>query len=48
MPEIQNSKLGYDREERTFSRRVGAKAVRLFVKTLPKTIADEANELEKK
>ena len=47
MPEIQNPKLGYDREEKTFSRRVGTKAVRLFVKTLPKTIADEANELKK-
>ena len=47
MPEIQNPKRGYNLEERTFSRRVGTKAVRLFVKTLPKTIADEANELEK-
>ena len=40
MTEIQNPKRGYDLEERTFSRRVGTKAVRLFVKTLPKTIAN--------
>jgi four helix bundle protein len=36
MTEIQNSKP-YDLEERTFQ---FAKAVRLFVKTLPKTIAN--------
>ena len=36
MTEIQNSKL-YDLEERTFQ---FAKAVRIFVKTLPKTIAN--------
>ncbi len=37
MTEIQNSKPVYDLEERTFQ---FAKAVRLFVKTLPKTIAN--------
>jgi four helix bundle protein len=37
MTEIQNSKAVYDLEERTFQ---FAKAVRLFVKTLPKTIAN--------
>jgi four helix bundle protein len=37
MTEIQNSKHVYDLEERTFQ---FAKAVRLFVKTLPKTIAN--------
>ena len=37
MTEIQNSKTVYDLEERTFQ---FAKAVRLFVKTLPKTIAN--------
>jgi four helix bundle protein len=37
MTEIQNSKPVYDFEERTCQ---FAKAVRLFVKTLPKTIAD--------
>jgi hypothetical protein len=37
MTEIQNSKPIYDLEERTFQ---FAKAVRLFVKTLPKTIAN--------
>ncbi|MBW2579661.1 MAG: four helix bundle protein [Deltaproteobacteria bacterium] len=37
MTEIQNSKQVYDLEERTFR---FAKAVRLFVKTLPKTIAN--------
>ena len=37
MTEIQNSKRVYDLEERTFQ---FAKAVRLFVKTLPKTIAN--------
>ena len=37
MTEIQNSKPVYDLEERTFQ---FAKDVRLFVKTLPKTIAD--------
>jgi hypothetical protein len=37
MTEIQNSKPAYDLEERTFK---FAKAVRLFVKTLPKTIAN--------
>ncbi|MHC4963038.1 MAG: four helix bundle protein [Planctomycetota bacterium] len=36
MTKIQNSKL-YDLEERTFQ---FAKAVRIFVKTLPKTIAN--------
>jgi len=40
MPEIQNPKREYDLEERTFSRSVGTKAIRLFVKTLPKTIAN--------
>ena len=37
MTKIQNRKLVYDLEERTFQ---FAKAVRLFVKTLPKTIAN--------
>jgi len=37
MTEIQSSKPAYDLEERTFQ---FAKAVRLFVKTLPKTIAN--------
>ena len=37
MTKIQNSKTVYDLEERTFQL---AKAVRLFVKTLPKTIAN--------
>ena len=37
MSKIQNSKPAYDLEERTFQ---FAKAVRLFVKTLPKTIAN--------
>jgi four helix bundle protein len=37
MAQIQNSKRGYDLEERTFQY---AKAVRLFVKRLPKTIAN--------
>ncbi len=37
MTKIQNSKPVYDLEERTFQ---FAKAVRLFVKTLPKTIAN--------
>jgi len=37
MTEIQKSKPTYDLEERTFQ---FAKAVRLFVKTLPKTIAN--------
>jgi four helix bundle protein len=37
MTEIQNSKPVYDLEERTFQ---FAKAVRLFVKTLPKTIGN--------
>ena len=37
MTEIQNSKPVYDLEERTFQ---FAKAARLFVKTLPKTIAN--------
>jgi four helix bundle protein len=36
-PQIQNNKPVYDLEERTFQ---FAKAVRLFVKTLPKTIAN--------
>jgi four helix bundle protein len=40
MTEITNSKPVYDLEERTFQ---FAKAVRLFVKTLPKTIANIAN-----
>ena len=37
MTEIQNSKHVYDLEERTFQ---FAKVVRLFVKTLPKTISN--------
>jgi len=37
MTKIQNSKPIYDLEERTFQ---FAKAVRLFIKTLPKTIAN--------
>ena len=37
MTEIQNPKREYDLEERTFQ---FAKIVRLFVKTLPKTIAN--------
>jgi four helix bundle protein len=37
MTEIQNSKPVYDLEERTFQ---FAKNVRIFVKTLPKTIAN--------
>ncbi len=37
MTKIQNSKPVYDLEERTFE---FAKAVRLFVKTLPKTMAN--------
>ena len=37
MTKIRNSKPVYDLEERTFQ---FAKAVRLFVKTLPKTIAN--------
>jgi four helix bundle protein len=37
MTKIQNAKPIYDLEERTFQ---FAKAVRLFVKTLPKTIAN--------
>jgi four helix bundle protein len=37
MTEITNSKPVYDLEERTFQ---FAKTVRLFVKTLPKTIAN--------
>jgi four helix bundle protein len=37
MTKIQNTKPVYDLEERTFQ---FAKAVRLFVKTLPKTIAN--------
>ena len=37
MTEIQNSKPVYDLEERTFQ---FAKGVRIFVKTLPKTIAN--------
>ena len=37
MTKIKNSKPVYDLEERTFQ---FAKAVRLFVKTLPKTIAN--------
>ena len=37
MTKIQNSKPVYDLEERTFQ---FAKAVRLFVKTLPKTTAN--------
>ena len=40
MAEIQNSKLIYDLEERTYQ---FAKAVRLFVNTLPKTIANIAD-----
>jgi len=37
MTKIQNTKPVYDLEERTFQ---FAKAVRLFVKTLPKTMAN--------
>ncbi|MFC1825695.1 four helix bundle protein [Thermodesulfobacteriota bacterium] len=37
MTKLQNSKPVYDLEERTFQ---FAKAVRIFVKTLPKTIAN--------
>jgi hypothetical protein len=37
MTKIQNNKPIYDLEERTFQ---FAKAARLFVKTLPKTIAN--------
>jgi hypothetical protein len=37
MTKIRNSKLAYDLEKRTFQ---FAKAVRLFVKTLPKNIAN--------
>jgi four helix bundle protein len=37
MTEISNSRPKYDLEERTFQ---FAKAVRLFVKTLPKTVAN--------
>ena len=37
MTKIQNSKPVYDLEERTFQ---FAKDVRLFVKTLPKTVAN--------
>jgi four helix bundle protein len=37
MTKIQNSKPVYDLEERTYQ---FAKAVRLFVKTLPKTMAN--------
>jgi hypothetical protein len=37
MTKIQNNKPIYDLEERTFK---FAKAARLFVKTLPKTIAN--------
>ena len=37
MTEIQNSKPKFDLEERTFQ---FAKAVRLFVKTLPKTVSN--------
>jgi predicted regulator of amino acid metabolism with ACT domain len=46
MTKIQNSKPVYDLEERTFQ---FAKAVRLFVKTLPKTIAniEDGKQLKK-
>jgi predicted regulator of amino acid metabolism with ACT domain len=46
MTKIQNSKPLYDLEERTFQ---FAKAIRLFVKTLPKTIAniEEGKQLKK-
>jgi hypothetical protein len=43
MTKIPNNKPVYDLEERTFSRRVGTKAVRLFVKILPETIANIEN-----
>ena len=45
-PQFQNSKPAYDLEERTFQ---FAKAVRLFVKTLPKSIAniDDGKQLIK-
>ena len=35
-----NSKHIYDLEERTFSRKIGTKRVRIFIKRLPKTIAN--------
>lgn len=46
MTEIQNSKPVFDLSERTFQ---FAKAARLFVKTLPKTIAniEDGNQLVK-
>jgi len=40
MTKIPNNKPVYYLEERIFSRRVGTKAVRLFVKILLKTIAN--------
>jgi len=38
MTKIPNNKLVYNLEERTFSRRVETKAVRLFVKIIEKDI----------
>jgi len=35
-----NSKHIYDLEERTFSRKIGTKRVKIFIKRLPKTIAN--------
>ena len=43
MTKIQNSKQTYDLEERTFQ---FAKDVRLFVKTLPKTIANIEDSIQ--
>ena len=40
MTEKSNTKPIYDLEERTFSRYIGTKKVRLFVKKLPKTTAN--------
>lgn len=40
MTEKQNCKPVYDLEERTFSRKVGTKSVRLFVKKLPRKMAN--------
>ena len=43
MTKIQNSKPLYDLEERTFK---FVRALRLFVKTLPKTIADIEHSMQ--
>ena len=40
MTKKSNSKHVYDLEKRTFSRVLGTKNVRIFVKKLPKTIAN--------